>query len=299
MRWRSRRIVAFDTETTGLNPHLEDRIVEFAAVVFELDDRGDIVHEGHHSWLVNPGIPIPKASTQITGISDADVVNAPPFQEIAPMVRELFVDAVSVAHNYPFDLAFLKKELKLSSLEWVEPLAAVDTVDVSMRWFRDARSHKLEDLCKRLGIVLEGAHRATNDALACGRCFIELTRRHQVEDELQSMLDWAKAIGRPPEDGPLGTDPNGAVVFSEDLRVGGQELFGKPVEEHPLALAWMEMARERRLDGWGWRFPESTRRWIRRWLDVRGQGRAAGGGKSFRAEDWAPDSCIVERRIRA
>lgn len=291
MQWKNRRIVAFDTETTGLQPFLEDRIVEFAAVELILDEQGRVREERAHSWLVNPGIPIPRAVTQITGITDQHVADKPPFTEIAEKVRDLFTDAVTVAHNYPFDLAFLKKELRLAGLRWREPLAAVDTVDVSMRWFADARSHKLEDLCKRLGVTLDNAHRATDDAAACGRCFVEMARRHQVEDELQAMLDWARAIGRPPPDGPLATDEEGSVVFAEGPHAG------QPVEEHPRHLAWMEKARARGPHGWDWRYPESTRRWIRRWLDVRGSGRAQAGGKSFRQDDWSPDSCIAERRI--
>jgi hypothetical protein len=55
----------------------------------------------------------------------------------------------------------------------------------------------------------------------------------------------------------------------------------------------MEKARVHGPHGWTWRFPDSTRRWIRRWLEVRGAGRARGNPKSFRAEDWVLDSCIA------
>ena len=292
MRWKSRKIIAFDTETTGLSPFLDDRVIEFAAVVFELDDEGAIKRRTEHAWLINPGIPIPRAVTQITGITNDQVAGQPPFTEVAEKVRDLFVDSVAVAHNFPFDLAFLKKELNMAGLAWREPLAAVDTVDLSIRWFSEARGHKLEDLCKRLGVTLDGAHRAVNDAEACGRCFIELVRRHEVEDELQAMLDWARAIGRPPPDGPLTIDANGAVQFAS----GPYE--GEYVEEYPLHLAWMEKARQRADGQWRWTFPQSTRSWIRRWLDVRGSGRSRGNSKGFRIDDWALDSCIAERRVR-
>lgn len=293
MRWKSRKIVAFDTETTGLSPFLDDRVIEFAAVVFELGDDGQIANKSEHAWLINPGIPIPRTVTQITGITNEQVANEPPFSEVASDVRDLFVDSVAVAHNFPFDLAFLKKELTMAGLEWREPLAAVDTIDVSIRCFPDARAHKLEELCKRLNVTLDGAHRAVNDAEACGRCFIELVRRHEVEDELQAMLDWAGAIGRPPPDGPLGVDGNGEVIFAD-----GSEHQGELVEQHPIHLAWMEKARQLTPDGWRWRYPESTRKWIRRWLDVRGSGRSRGNSKGFRIDDWALDSCIAERRVR-
>lgn len=288
MKWKHLPIVAFDTETTGLEPFGGDRIIEFAAVVFHLDEQGRIERQEEHSWLVNPGGPIPRKVQEITGITDADVVDKPGFDAIADAVVELLAGAVTVAHNYPFDLAFLTQELGRLGLHWPEPLAEVDTVDLSIKHFANERGHKLSDLCQRLDVVLRGAHRATNDAAACGRSFIELARRHQVDDDLQAMLDWSRAIGRPPESGPLGTNEEGTVVFLE----GPHE--GEPVAHHPIYLAWMQKARVRGPHGWVWRYPEATRRWAQRWLDVRGSGRALQNAKSFRPEDWALDSCIAD-----
>ncbi len=289
MKWKHLPIVAFDTETTGLEPFAGDRIIEVAAVVFHIDALGNVVDEERHAWLVNPGIPIPKKVTRLTGISDEDVADQPPFEAIAESIRGLFAGAITVAHNYPFDLAFLTQELGRLGLTWPEPLAEVDTVDLSLKHFAHEKGHKLEDLCRRLDVVLEGAHRATNDAAACGLSFCTLVRRHAVEDDLQAMLDWANAIGRPPDDGPLEVDASGTVTFRDGPHAG------EPAGDHPITLAWMEKARERRAEGWRWRYPESTRRWIRRWLDVRGSGRGRQNSKSFRPEDWVLDSCIADR----
>lgn len=292
MKWKHLPIVAFDTETTGLEPFGGDRIIEFAAVVFRLGPDGRVVHEEEHTWLLNPGIPIPKKVQRITGITDDDVARQPSFEVIAEQVRELLAGSVTVAHNYPFDLAFLTQELRNVGLDWPEPLAEVDTVDLSIRHYSGEKGHKLEDLCQRLGVGLDGAHRAANDAAACGRCFVELARRYDdgrgVGNDLQEMLDWSRAIGRPPEDGPLGVDERGRVVFREGPHAG------QPAADHPIHLAWLEKARVRGPAGWGWRHPESTRRWIRRWLDVRGSGRARLSAKSARPEDWVVDSCIAD-----
>nr|MBA2319666.1 3'-5' exonuclease [Deltaproteobacteria bacterium] len=193
MRWRSLPIVAFDTETTGLEPFAGDRVIEFAAVVLHLGPDGRVAHRQDHSWLVNPQIPIPRKVTEITGISDHQVAGKPTFEEISGTVRELLANAITVAHNYPFDLAFLTQEFLRVGQHWPEPLAEIDTVDLSMRCFKDARSHKLVDLTERLSIRLDGAHRATNDAAACGLSFASLADRHAVSDDLQDMLDWANA----------------------------------------------------------------------------------------------------------
>ncbi len=75
MQWRRHPIVAFDTETTGLEPFAGDRIIEFAAVVLELGPDGRVARREDHSFLVNPGIPIPRKVTEITGIADHHVAD--------------------------------------------------------------------------------------------------------------------------------------------------------------------------------------------------------------------------------
>lgn len=291
MKWKHLSVVAFDTETTGLDPFGGDRIIEVGLVVLRLGPDGRIVDREDFSELVNPGMPIPRKVTEITGIRDDDVAGCPPFAAFADDVAERFRGAVAVAHNYPFDLAFLTQEFERAQVPWEEPLAAIDTVDVSMKHFPEARSHKLGDLARRLDVTLETAHRATDDAAACGGCFIELAVRHGVPDELQALLDWADAIGRPPEDGPFALDAHGAPVFAEGPHAGD------PVGDHPLHLAWMAKARVKGPRGWSWRYPESTRRWVRRWLDVRGAGRARQNPKTFRPDDWVLDPCIADRRM--
>ncbi len=293
MNWKHLPIVAFDTETTGLSPFGGDRIVEVAVVVLHLGPDGRVAETEERSWLVNPGIAIPRSSSDITGIYDRDVADKPPFVDIAGELWELMSHAITVAHNYPFDMAFLTQEFLRAGRPWPEPLAEVDTVDLSMRVYPDVKGHKLADVCERLSISLIGAHRATNDALACGRCFLEMARRDDVPDDLQAVLDWSNAIGRPPDEGFLVEGPHGRVVFG----AGEGELAGKPAAEHPIRLAWMEKARVREPAGWSWRYPEATRRWLRRWLDVRGSGRIRPSPKSPHPTDWGVDSCIaLDRR---
>ncbi|MEZ5397943.1 MAG: 3'-5' exonuclease [Bryobacterales bacterium] len=297
MRWKHLPVVAFDTETTGLEPFRGDRIIELAVVVFHLDAEGQVVDRRDRSWLINPERDIPRQVTDITGISGADVIDCPRFVDVAEEVRELLSSGVTVAHNYPFDLAFLTREFDEARLRtgdermrWPEPLAEVDTVDLSMRCFREAKSHRLADLAERVQVQLERAHRATDDAAACGLAFVELARRHRVDDDLQAMLDWANAIGRPPEEGPIGQDELGRIVFLEG------EHAGEPVSMYPIELAWLDQARERVGGRWRWRFSEPVRRWSRRWLEVRGAGRARSGQKGFHASDWVLDPCIAAPR---
>lgn len=290
MRWRDRKIVAFDTETTGLDVFSGDRVVEFAAAVLTIGPDGRLADFEIHAWLVNPGIPIPRASSEVTGIFDKDVADKGPFAEVADHVRALLHGQITVAHNYPFDRNALVREFKLLGQPWPEPLAEVDTVDVSRAFFPEAREHKLGAVAQRLEVRLDGAHRAANDALACGHSFIEMARRAEVPDDLDAMLEWAQAVGVPPEDGPFGVDEAGRSVFREGPHAG------KPVQEHPIHLHWMTKARALRDGQWAWRYPEPARKWARRWLLIRGAGRARSAGKGTQVATWGLDPCIAPER---
>jgi hypothetical protein len=111
-----------------------------------------------------------------------------------------------------------------------------------------------------------------------------MSRRFDCPDELGGLLDWADALGRPPETGHLMRSKAGPVLFAS----GPHE--GELAEHHPIHLQWMLMAKER-VDGrWVWRFPESLRRWVERYLRVRGSGRARQHTKTFGPGDWVIDS---------
>lgn len=290
MRFRHLPIIAFDTETTGLHAFDGDRVIEVGVVKLELDAEGEVVNRTDFSRLVNPGIPIPRKATEITGIRDSDVANKPPFSDIAQELHGLLGQGIAVAHNFPFDLAFLDQEFRKAGMNWPEPTAEVDTVDLSIKLFPDANGHKLGDLAQRCNVLLENAHRATDDAAACGLAFAHLLRRAEVGDDLQELLDWANAIGRPPAEGPLQPGGDGRIAFDEGPHAG------RPIVEHPLHLSWMTKARTRTAQGWQFRYAESTRRWIERWLNIRGAGRARGSQKGLHPDGWQIDSCIAMDR---
>ncbi|MBN2798972.1 MAG: 3'-5' exonuclease [Deltaproteobacteria bacterium] len=284
MSWRTYPIVAFDTETTGLRPFEGDRVMEFGAVVFHLDERGNEVGREEHGFLINPGIPVPKKSTEVTGITTEDVAGMPPFSARAQQIYDLLKQGIIVAHNLDFDRNFIGMELRAVGLDWPGGIAEVDTLDMSNRMFPTARSHRLSELCKRLGVNLEEAHRAVHDAAACGESFLAMAR--DAADDLNEMLYWAGSIGPPPADGPLRL-AGGLVRFAEGPH------RGQPVREHPAHLAWMIKARQKRGTSWGWRYPDSTRAWAARWLEVMASGRAQPPLKGFRAEDWGLYPCVA------
>ena len=161
MAWKKLPIVAFDTETTGLQAHNGDRVIEFAAVEFTLDETGQIENVHRREKLFNPGIPIPREVVKLTGIADEDVADAPEFKKHAKDIWSLLDNRIIVAHNLPFDRGFLCMEFRKLGLDWPSPLAEIDTYDLSVRFFKETRGHKLSDVAGRLNVVLDGAHRAS------------------------------------------------------------------------------------------------------------------------------------------
>lgn len=167
--------VSIDTETTGRDPAV-DRVVELGCVVFR---GGEVV--ARKGWLINPGRPIPAEATEVHGIRDEDVASAPTFEEVAAEYLELIAGTLPLAYNAEFDRNFLAAELgriELGKTVWGErALPPAARSDVSwldpLTWARELhkeeRSRALGDVCERLGIALERAHRATDDAEAAGR----------------------------------------------------------------------------------------------------------------------------------
>lgn len=149
-----------DLETTGHSSQQGDRIIQIAIVLMK-----DWKVISKYTSFVNPGKKIPFFIQDLTHITNKDVENAPSFEEQALEVYEILQDTVFVAHNTDFDLPFLQEEFKRAGLpKWFGK--HMDTVELSKILFPTAYSFKLQDITMELGIGLEHAHRADDDALA-------------------------------------------------------------------------------------------------------------------------------------
>lgn len=152
-----------DLETTGTSAR-DGRIIEIA--IYN--------HDGTHiteefTTLVNPEQRIPWRITQMTGINDAMVAEAPRFYEIARKVVEMTEGSIFVAHNVGFDYSFIREEFK--SLGYHFEREKLCTVKLSRKLMPGHRSYSLGNLCADLGIEIHGRHRAAGDALATVRLF--------------------------------------------------------------------------------------------------------------------------------
>ncbi|MBI5442986.1 MAG: PAS domain-containing protein [Deltaproteobacteria bacterium] len=164
--------VAFDAETTGLAPSSGDEIVSLSAVRIR---GGKLQGGGGFHALVNPGRPIPPASTAFHGIADEAVRGAPPLAEVLPQFRQYVGDAVLVAHNAAFDKKFLDlaaKKLRMPALE--NPI--LDTLFLSYGLHSDFKGHNLEAIAERLGVSVVGRHTSQGDARATAEIFLRLVQ---------------------------------------------------------------------------------------------------------------------------
>ena len=160
--------VVFDTETTGLGPN--DRIVQIAGLRIMA---GRLTGERFET-LVDPGRPIPPASTKIHGITDAMVAGAPDMTGALRAFHHFAEDAVLVAHNAPFDMGLLRTAASETGVEF--PNRVLDTVLLSAMVWGQSAPHALDALAERLGVTIppERRHTAMGDTEATAQIFLQL-----------------------------------------------------------------------------------------------------------------------------
>ena len=186
-------LVAFDLETTGLSPR-SDRLLEIGAVRYDsmlrpLDQL---------QVIVDPQIPIPLAIQRLVGLTDADVLGAPPPLEAATQLAAFCGGAALIAHGGTFDLLFLR--LLLSDV--FGSRLVFDTLDLARILLPTFESHSLPLLSRRLGIPHERPHRALSDALATGDLFRTLVGAARALPR-DTQLEMRRVADQAP--GPLAT----------------------------------------------------------------------------------------------
>lgn len=162
--------ICFDLETTGLSAN-KDRITEIGAVRIVGGEIKDTF-----STYVNPHKPIPPKITQLTGITDEMVKDAPEEKDALKSFYEFCGEqAVLVAHNAPFDTSFIKAAALRSSMDY--NYTSLDTVAVCRTVLKDIKNCKLDTVAKYLRLGNFNHHRASDDAEMLARIFLTLLDR--------------------------------------------------------------------------------------------------------------------------
>jgi DNA polymerase-3 subunit epsilon len=194
--WTELPIALIDVETTGRDASV-DRVVELGVAIAR---GGEIVER--KNWLVNPGRPIPKEASDVHKITDDDVKDAPPFAAVAHDIAVALAGCVPAAYNAAFDRAFLGSEFARAGAVLPQPPPAlrreVDWLD-PLVWAREIqqgeRSRALGEVAARLGIALENAHRASDDAEAALRVLLALGRDPRLPRTYSALVQEQRRLG--------------------------------------------------------------------------------------------------------
>lgn len=167
-----------DIETTGQSSG-KGKITEIAI----------FIHDGFgvtdsFSTLINPECYIPGFITELTGIDNNMVQNAPKFYEVARRIVEMTQDCIFVAHNVMFDYKFIQEEFKRLGYNYQRKTMC--TVRLGRKFLPGHRSYSLGKICDDLGIRIEGRHRASGDAYATVKLFELIMARKALKESNQT-----------------------------------------------------------------------------------------------------------------
>lgn len=164
--------VVLDTEATGLDI-ANARLVQISAVRVAA---GQVLADQIFDVLLDPGMPIPPASTLVHGITDAMVAGAPSFAAVAPDFDAFVGDALLVGQSVGFDLALLLRETRRAGRRW-RPPQFLDTKLLAAALDPDRGEQDLDALAAHLGVAIHDRHRALGDALVTAEVFVRLLPR--------------------------------------------------------------------------------------------------------------------------
>lgn len=149
--------VCLDLETTGLNPK-RDKIIEMGAVRVRAGEITDRM-----AMLINPGRLLDEYITELTGIQDKQLADAPDITQVLPELLQFIGEDILLGHGILFDYSFVKKAAVNQKLVFEKK--GIDTLKLARKFLPDLKSRSLGFLCGHFGIA-HSAHRALADAEA-------------------------------------------------------------------------------------------------------------------------------------
>lgn len=186
------KFVVIDVETTGNRPEKGDEIIEIGMVTIE---NGKIT-DRYHSLLL-PSQEIPSFITNLTGITQEEVKDAPTFNQVIPEILRRLENSYFVAHHVQFDLGFINHSLSRNGYSVLQN-KCLDTVEFSRILFPSAPSYKLSQITAYLDIHHDNPHRALSDALVTAELMIKISQKlstlpYETLDRLFSLHKFLKS----------------------------------------------------------------------------------------------------------
>lgn len=187
MELQEHKFSIIDIETTG-SLRKGQKIIEIS--ILNVD--GDVLVE-EFTTLINPEIRIPYFITNLTGITNEAVENAPKFYEVAKRIVEMTQGRIFVAHNVFFDFNFIKHEFAELGFSFIRD--KICTVRLARKYLPGHSSYSLGEISKDLNITNHSRHRAAGDAMATFELFKLIQKSISVHDDV---LSDSKKIALPP-----------------------------------------------------------------------------------------------------
>ncbi len=208
--------VAFDLETTGLNPET-DCIIEIGATLMQNGRELE-----RFQSFVDPGRKLEPRIVELTGITDEMLVGAPSIQQVLPKFLEFVGDRVVVAHNAKFDTAFIRQACREQGLEYA--LTSVDTLTLSQQLMPQMNRYKLDIVAKALKLPGFNHHRAADDANICGQIMAKFLKMLEKKG-FSSMQEVNLGLGRKRSKGVIFSGKPYHILLFAKNQVGLRNLY--------------------------------------------------------------------------
>ena len=230
----TRPICFFDLETTGIEV-AKDRIVEIS--IFKVFPNGN---KESKTWLVNPTIPIPAATTAVHGITNEKVANEPTFKELATQIHSMIKDSDLAGFNSDrFDIPLLAEELLRAEVDFdMKNRVSVDVQTIFHKKEERTLSAALKFYC---GKALENAHSAEADTMATYEILkAQLDRYEDLENDMKSLAEFTTRKKSVDFAGFIAINSDGKEIFTFGKNKG--QLVEDVLEKEPGYYGWIQGA---------------------------------------------------------
>lgn len=192
----SSELIVFDVETTGFSSD-KNHVIQFSGLKLSISD-GNLNEIERFDTYINPGYSLPEKITEVTGITDSILVDAPSERDIFPKIHSFLGDTPNVCgHNVSFDIRFAKAMYSRYGLNF-EPQATLDTLEMARdiaASIKELPNNKLGTLATHFGVDYGLTfHNSMDDVIACSRLlrvFLKEYKEREDEREATTMMGMA------------------------------------------------------------------------------------------------------------